>query len=115
MKAMMAQTATDMQAQHESSASTEQSLRFHLRQLLFILVEKLCNDKEALKQVPTVPVTLLPLVWTKVYGKDLNMLLQKCGFHALEDALQTVAGLHVTDGPERLVMVAPPSLLPQEK
>jgi len=106
---------TQAMAQREQSARQE-NLAFHTRHLLFLLVEKLCDDREASKLAPAAPVSMLPVEWAKVYGKDLNMLLQKCGFSSLEAALQTVAGLHVaTDGPERVVMLAPPSLQPLEK
>eukprot|EP00403_Amphidinium_massartii_P018008 CAMPEP_0178421296 /NCGR_PEP_ID=MMETSP0689_2-20121128/26574_1 /TAXON_ID=160604 /ORGANISM="Amphidinium massartii, Strain CS-259" /LENGTH=252 /DNA_ID=CAMNT_0020042803 /DNA_START=107 /DNA_END=865 /DNA_ORIENTATION=+ len=90
----------------------EMTLEFHMRHLLFLLVEKLCNDREASKEVPAVPVNMLSEAWAEVYGKDLGRLLAQCGYTELEPALEKVEGLYVagSDTPTSIVMLAPPSL-----
>mmetsp|Transcript_97992 Transcript_97992/g.169757 ORF Transcript_97992/g.169757 Transcript_97992/m.169757 type:complete len:668 (-) Transcript_97992:78-2081(-) len=75
--------------------SVKSTFEYHLHRLLYMLVARRCNESEAPTEEKGLLVNSIRAEWAKVYGSDMEALMEKCGHKEVEPLVRKIDGLRV--------------------
>lgn len=76
-------------------AQSKSTFEYHLHRLLYMLVARRCNDSEASSEQQGLLLNSVRSEWAKVYGSDMEALMDKCGHKEVEPLIRQIDGLQI--------------------